>query len=366
LVAVSPVSGSGFSILSLQSRLRKFRAEQLEREQAVARTGFTQKKVTENRTNGEWAAVRPGIDEAVAHLKGAIARVETVKGYVQKLGDLENRARTGSASQIVEYARDFDNTLRKLNALTNTTSQVPNLLGNTFANDFQYINDITGGQASFGYADLSSAYTIVDAGGNTWRKGISTDRFPVNGAWVEDSSNDATLIQYDSSGAETGKNAVITLELRVDSLSGGSLDFTIKAGTADEETFNGATITRTGLNVLDSWAYAGLATAAGRATAATDVQSALSAVEVKLGAFNAALARAEFDQGFSEVHTSTANNRISDINQQQLLVFQENAARVERENEASAFAISRNTGLRASYLNLLKTPAPGGTIDISS
>lgn len=134
-MAISPVSGSGFSILSLQSQLGNFRAAQLKREQAITRTGFTQKKGTENRTGGEWATVRPGIDAAVAHLRDVIARVETANSFIKKLADLENRARTGSASQIAGYARDFDNTLRKLNALANAPSQDPNLIGSNFAND---------------------------------------------------------------------------------------------------------------------------------------------------------------------------------------------------------------------------------------
>ena len=67
--------------MSLQSQLRKFRADQLEREQAVIRNGFTQKKVTENRTGSVWATVRPGIDAAVDHLRGVIARVEIAKGF---------------------------------------------------------------------------------------------------------------------------------------------------------------------------------------------------------------------------------------------------------------------------------------------
>ncbi len=365
-MAISPISGSGFSILSLQSQLRKFRAEQLGREQAITRTGFTQKKNTENRTGGVWETVRSGIGAAVDHLGGVIARVEIARGFIRKLADLETRARTGSASEIADFARKFDDTLRKLNALTNAMSQEPNLIGSNFANDFQYINDITGGQATFSYADLSSSYTITDAGGNIFRKGISTDRFVVNGIRVEDSSNDATLIQYDSSGVATGKSAVITLELRVDSLSGSSIDFTIKPGTADEETFNGATITRTGLNVLDASFYAGLTTAAGRATAAADIEVATAAIDGTLGAFKAALARAEFDQGFSGFQASTANSNISDLNQQQLLALQESTDRVGRENEAFAFAVSRNAGLRASYLNLFKTPALGASIDIIS
>ena len=365
-MAISPISGSVFSILSLQSRLTKFRAEQLDREQAIVSTGFTQKKNTENRIGGAWETVRPGVDAAVDHLKGVIARVEIAKGFIRKLADLENRARTGTAGEIADFAEKFDDTLRKLNALTNAMSQEPNLIGTNFANDFRYINDITGGQATFAYADLSSSYTITDAGGNIWRKGISTDRFVVNGAFVEDSSNDATLIQYNSSGVATGKSAVITLEMRVDSLSGSSIDFTIKPGTVDEETFNGATITRTGLDVLDAWAYAGLTTAAGRATAAADIEAATAAINGTLGAFKAALARAKFDQGFSELQFSTANSNISDLNQQQLLALQESAARVERENQASAFAISHNASLRASYLNLLKTPVLGATINIIS
>ncbi len=362
-MALSSVSGSGFSILSLQSRLQKFRADQLARDQAVTLNGFTQKIDAERRLGSRWDALRPDIDKAVGHLQDLISRVEIIKGYVRKLADLENRARTGTADQIAEYVEDFDNTLRKLNAAANATSQAPNLIGGAFANDYSYINGITGGQGSFPYADLSSNYTIVDAGGNTWAKSTSTDRILINGTWIEDGSNDSMLVQYDSSGAATGKSAVITLDLQLDSLSGSTIGFTI---ISTPESFAGATLSTDGLNILDSWAYAGLATAAGRARAATAIDTALTTVKAKIGVYESALARAEFDRGFSEVYATGTNSRISDLNQQQLLALQESSQAAVRDNEAIAFAISRNTALMESYLALLKTGSPGAYLNIQT
>lgn len=362
-MAISSVSGSGYSILSLQSQLQKFRADQLARDQAVTRNGFSQKTDAQRRIGSRWDALRPDIERAAAHLKDLISRVEVIKGYVRKLADLENRARTGTADQIAEYAEDFDDTLRKLNAAANATSQAPNLIGAMFANDYSYLNDITGGQSSFPYADLSSSYTIVDSDGNTWAKSTSTDRILINGAWIEDGSDTSMLVQYDSSGAATGKSAVITLDLQLDSLSGGTIGFTI---ISTSESFAGATLSTNGLNVLDSWAYAGLATDAGRARAASAVETALTTVTAKIGAYESALARAEFDMGFSEIHATGANSRISELNQQQLLALQESSDAAVRNNEAATFAISRNSALRESYLALLKTGVPGTYFDIQA
>ncbi len=106
-MAISSVSRSGFSILTLQSRLQKFQADQLARDQVATRNRFSQKVDAQRRVGSEWAALRPDIDVAVSHLEDLISRVEVIKGYVRKLADLENRARSGTASQIAEYVVDF-------------------------------------------------------------------------------------------------------------------------------------------------------------------------------------------------------------------------------------------------------------------
>ncbi len=362
-MAISSISGSGYSILSLQSQLQKFRADQLARDQAVIRNGFSQKTGAQRRIGSQWDALRPDIDMAVGHLKELISRVEVIRGYVRKLADLENRARTGTAGQIAEYAEDFDDTLRKLNAAANAASQAPNLIGGLFANDYSYINDITGGQASFPYADLSSDYTIVDSDGNTWAKSTSTERILINGAWIDDGSDTSMLVQYDSSGAATGKSAVITLDLQLDSLGGDTIGFTV---ISTGESFAGATLSTDGLNILDAWAYAGLATDAGRARAATAIATALTTVTARIGAYESALARARFDLGFSEILATGTNNRISELNQQLLLALQESSDAAVRGNDAAAFANSRNSALRESYLALLKTGVPGTYFDIQA
>ena len=102
---------------------------------------------------------------------------------------------------------------------------MPNLIGETFANDFSYINDITGGQGTFPYTDLSSNYTIVDSGGNTWAKSTSADTIVINGISFQAGSNDSVLVQYNSWGVATGKSAVITQDLQLNSISGSPIGF---------------------------------------------------------------------------------------------------------------------------------------------
>jgi len=360
-VAISSVSGSRASILSLQSQLQRFRANQLARQQAATYNNFSHKVGTQRRVGREWEALRPTIDEAAGHLEDLIARAEVIKGYVRKLGDLENRARTGSASQIAEFVVDFDKTLRSLNAAANATSQDPNLIGGTFSNSYAYLNDISGGEGTFPYNDLSSNYSIVDSGGNIWAKSTTTERMVINGVWIEGGSDDSVLTQYDSSGTATGKSAIITQDLQFNSLSGSTLSFT---QLSTSTTYAASTLSSTGLNILDSWAYAGLATSAGRARAATTIDAALTTVNAKIQGYESALTRANFDRGFAEVHATGANGRISNINSQQLLTLQEQSQATVRNNEATNFAINRNTGLRESYMALLKTGSTGSYVNI--
>lgn len=360
-MAISPISGTGQSILALQSRLNQFRADQLARDQAATLGSFNQLKGDQRRIGSQWAALRPDIDKAVNHLEDLINRVKVIRDHVRKLADLENRARSSTASEIAEYAVDFDDTLRKINAAANAMSQEPNLIGGTFANDYLYINDIDGDQATIPYANFTSGYTIVESGGNIWTKSTSTDRIEIAGTWIEDGSDDSMFVQYDSSGNLTGNSAVISQDLQLDSLSGSTIAFT-QISTSDS--YAGATLSTTGLNVLDAWAYEGLDTAAGRSRAATDIATALTTVKAQIDSYESALARARFDQGFSDVYATGTNSRISDINQQQLLALQESTEAARREGEASAFAFSRNAQLRASYSAMLGSGPTGTRFDL--
>ena len=63
-MAISSVSGSGFSILTLQSRLQNFQADQLARDQAATRNRFSQKVDAQRRVGSEWAALRASFSDS--------------------------------------------------------------------------------------------------------------------------------------------------------------------------------------------------------------------------------------------------------------------------------------------------------------
>ena len=69
--------------------------------------------------------------------------------------------------------------------------------------------------------------------------------------WAKNNvATDGALLQYTSADVLTGISAEVTRSLRLDALSGDTVGFTINQGTASEESFVGATLTTTGLNVL--------------------------------------------------------------------------------------------------------------------
>ena len=58
-MAISSVSGSGFSILTLQSRLQKFQADQLARDQVATRNRFSQKVDAQRRVKARRVVLGP-------------------------------------------------------------------------------------------------------------------------------------------------------------------------------------------------------------------------------------------------------------------------------------------------------------------
>lgn len=350
-MAISPsIDAAGFSVLALQyrARLMNARAEAVER--AATRSDFRPPAEAANRVAREWAELRPDINAAAARLETLAGRVKAIRDTVSTLLKIRNAAGGASGEALQTYIRSFNAAVGDLNGLANSTSQIPNLVGASYDVDIAYFSNTDLDVTAVSHRDLSSGYTITEAGGDYWKK--------------DDTTTDVTLLQYDSAGVATGNSAVINQELRLDSLSGSTIDFTIHAGTPSEESFSGATLSRTGLGILDGWAYGGLAGGDGPARAESDLRSALSGLDGNLASLNGAITRARFDSAIAEVRAYGSASKISALNERQLLALQEQNTASGNTDLALAAAISRNSVLRNGYLNLLGAGGQGGRIDI--
>lgn len=352
MVVSSSISGAGFSILTLQHRARLMNARIEAGEQAVTRSNFVPQADGEPHSASEWAELRPSINAAADRLDILIGRTEAIRDTVSTLLSINANAASADADALEQYVKLFNYSASSLNSLANSTSQIPNLIGTDYDVDIAYFSNPDLDVASITHRDLSSGYIITESGGKYWTK--------------DDTSTDVTLLQYDSSGVETGKSAIINQELRLDSLSGSNISFTIHTGTASEESFTGATLSTNGLGILDAWAYEGLATSDGRASAESDLRAALKTLDSNLASLNGALTQAKFDSGIAEVKARGSANKLSDLNQRQLLALQELTTKSTNTDLALASAISRNSVLRNGYLTLLGGGSQGNIVDIST
>lgn len=338
------ISRPVFSVLELQSRARLINARKSAGEQAFIQSTYNPQVSTANSSGSKWVELKPAINTAASQLDVLISRVQSLRAKVSTMLNINGDAASASADDLSQLVISFDDAGRDLNALANFTTQVPNLVGTDYDVNIAYYSNPELDVTRVVHRDLSSGYTLTESGGNYWAK--------------DDISTDLVLLQYDQAGTATGKSAVVNQELRLDSLSGSTIAFTIHAGTAAEESFSGATLTTSGLGYLDAWAYDGLATSDGRARAESVLRSALTTLDSNLASLKGALAQARFDFGIAEVNAEGAGSKISAVNQKQLLALQEHTTDDNNTDLALATAISRANSLRSSYLNLL---AVGGT-----
>ena len=246
--------------MTVQHRARLMNANIQAGEQAIARSNFVPQLDSEPYSANKWAELRPNINAAADQLGTLVDRVQDIRDKVSTLLSINAYAASADSDALEQYVKLFNSATQSINNLANSTIQVPNLVGTDYDVDIAYFSNPELDVAAISHRDLSSGYVITESGGNYWAK--------------DDTSTDVTLLQYDSSGAETGKSAIINQELRLDSYSGSTIGFTIHAGTASEESFTSATIATNGLGILDAWGYDGLATSTGRANAESDLRSA--------------------------------------------------------------------------------------------
>jgi len=350
VVISSQVNGSSFSTLALQTQAQQVISNKLAKAQAITRNANQSGISTENWVAGKWASLQPDISSAIEHLETTAERIGDLRKQVETLLYWNDQAASATTSQLSDYVGYFDAAIRDLNATANSTAQIPNLLGVTLNTDLSYTRNFDYDRTTVAYGDISTAYYLVDTGNNIWRK--------------DDAAYGTTLTQYDSSGVATGLSAAVTHDVHLDSQSGSTVNFTIHAGTSNEQTITGATLVTSGLNIADSWVYGGLATSSGRASADTTLRAALVTLDARLANIKSALSVAQYDSGIATVNSEAASRTISSSNLRQMIDLQESGDQFERDSLALSVATERNRGLRAAYLGLLGSRPIGSLIDV--
>ncbi len=346
----SEVNRATLSTLAVHTQAQQIITDKLAKSQALTSDSNRSAVNTDVWVGNKWQSLQPGITRAIDHLEVLVGRLGAIRTQVETLLFWQDKAATASTSALSDYVGYFDNAIRDLNSVASTVSQIPNLIGPKLDTDLTYVQNFDYDRASVADGDFSTDYYIVDSGNNIWRK--------------DDAAFGTTLTQYDSSGVVTGLSAAVTRDVRLDSLSGSTVGFTLYAGAANQVTVTGATLVTSGLGIQDSWLYSGLATSSGRALANTQLQKALVSIDAKLASVRTALSVARYDSGIAEINASAAKSSISSTNLRQMIELQDSDAQFERDSLALSVAVDRNRSLRAAYLGLLRSRPLGSLIDV--
>lgn len=340
---LTPVSSRSISTARTALQVSLFNAARLNQSQSLISSQATRDANTIERESDRFASLADDIRGAVEFLENVIERIDNIRDLTDDAIGIAFEARNGDENSFFALAQTFDSFLRQVTSRAEFSIDSPNLLGRQPQRDFTYPTTLLGTTESVSEAYLASSYTITDTNGDLWvREGTST---PV-------------LRQYDgTSGAATGEFASVLGGIRLDGYteSTDAVDFTVSFETADAQSFSG-TLSREGLGALDSWLYEDLQTVDGRSRAIADLEGAKTIIDGNRARLESELATARFYLDQATINVDSAQVRIGDVTQRELLALQELEQAFNQLAALSVAAIEGNLALRNEYLFLL----PGG------
>ncbi len=291
-----------------------------------------------NRNVEKWSAVKKSVGNAASVIHSTVGRAKAILGKIDSMILNVNKAGqpTNGQTNTDMYAASFDAFLKGIQSDANNARMSPNMIGQ-FEPKLTYKTSPLGTTGSVQGAFIGSDYYITDSAGKRW----VPDRTAKN------------LKRYDNypDGA-TNKVGAFNGGLRLDSISGDAITFTIAPNTATPESFSG-TLSRKGLRIMDSWYYNGLATDADRQQAISDLKSARTAVDLeiqryKLGASTASFYEARVNAEIKGIRSKVADEMIARATE--LQVSQE---KLSREFQNTSSLVAQSLALRNEYAKML-------------
>jgi len=340
MTVLSPFSVQSVAYATIQLQMAQYNELLLAAEQQKIANSYQAKVNSVNLGADKQRDLYADLDKTVSYLSNHVGRIRALRDKLNQLITLNWKAEIwGDSISRPVYARAFTAILNALNSTANTSSDNPNLLGSSGDSDYSYISTVSGQSQTVTQAFLGTDYSIVDSGGNTWKRTGEFAKF---------------LTQYDSTGATTGLYASVDGGFSLTSLAGTAVDFTYKPGTTDATAYTG-TLYRSGLKVLDSWLYGDLETSDGWSRASTDLNYAKLTIDAQLPRFIGALETALFYQAKANTEITGARKLVTEYTLAQAIELQE-AESVQRSlNNVSSLTSAGIYSLRGEYDKLFKS-----------
>lgn len=292
-----------------------------------------------------WTQHSKLIEEARDIISNNFTRLEgiysTLDRMLNTINSAENSQNDPEASFRPDgYSATFDSQLKSIYQSADETRVGTNLL-NSDSRELDYPISFNGVLSKVVGADIRPSYYITDSDGKRWQ--VETDT--------------KLLRQYESyPNSPTTPSKVASFNrvdsLVLDSISGDDVTFTTSANTASAETRTG-TLTRSGLEILNSWLYGNFTTAEGRDRAREDIAAAKEAIFLEKS-------RYEMVKTTLTYHSDVATAQIRNIRDETIKIQQEGQRKVAniqdelvRKYKAAQSALAQKFSMKASLSALI-------------
>ena len=338
----SPLSNftiADFSRAQLVAQIGAFYEQRgMQRSERIA-AEFGQKTNSLTRESDRWRAVRTDIQEAKDIIGGTLARIKSIRSNLNNMISNVNKAEqnSGDSTGPMIYASAFDALLNGIDSIAKNTSLSPNLIG-VAKQALTYKVGIYGTTATINSANISSDYYVIDTDGKYWNLNRTAK----------------TLKRYDVYPDEpTSTVGHFVGGLKLDSLAGDTVSFTVAPDTATPESFTG-TLYRNGLSILDSWAYDGMATSDGRTRALEDLNAAKDAVDLEIRRYEIALTTSNFYDKVAKRAVDGLTEQTNDLLIEQAAAIEKAQDELAREYSSATGHVTRAIAMQNEYALLLK------------
>ena len=286
----------------------------------------------------KWRDLEDDLQKARGDIKSVVGRIKSIKASIERMMEIVRNATNDEQADTnaTGYARGFDSTLRGVvgKALSGRTGA--NLIGNTNAARLSYPTNIYGTTREVRGAFLGTDYHIIDSEGKRWSPDWSA----------------RLLRQYDEyPDKPSDKLGDFDNGVRVDSISGTTIAFTIAPNTASPQSFTG-TLHRDGLGLLDAWYYDGLATDAGRDRAMADLESARLGLDLEIRRYEIVGSTAGFYAKKAAATVGGYEKRVAALLAKKAEEFRVAEQRLARDYQAAARSVVAGAALRQRYAKI--------------
>lgn len=337
--ALSSVSGFDFQRASVLAGIQKQFNQRVAERTAVINSDYAAKIGSVQRDSPRWDAFRDDLDKSRSIVAGALSRLKSIQSMLDQTIQTVNKARLDPEIETTHegYRSSFDSYLRSIRSRAGSNADTPNLLGNTGARELAVPISVNGATMPFRQSYMGTSYSIVGDDGYLWRPDYKGD----------------LLRRYDSyPDTPTNISGNLSNGIRLDSVNGSDVSFTIAPGTAGATQYNG-TLAIEGNGAADAWYYDGLATAEGRERALVDLDSAKAVIKAQIQRYQGVVTGIDHQ-------ARRASRVIKEVQQRtiRLVAEQEKAsarAQVEGQQQLNAVAdaIAHSQAMSGLFVNML-------------